>query len=575
MTDDIVLRIGGMAGTGLVTATDIIANIALRSGYQIFSSKDYASQIRGGHNNHTIRITTENVNADSDKIDILIAFDQLTLDKHIGSVKENGVVLINENIKFEKTNKINFITTNISEIEEKLKQKNLHNAVFSGAVAKCLGFSWDVYEAVISDRFAKKKELLNVFKEASLLGYNQAKKVFNYSKLKQESKLKLISGNDAISLGALKAGLTFHAQYPMTPVTGILHFLEKESVINKNLIVIQPEDEISTINMALGASYAGARAMTATSGGGFALMVESIGLAGMAEVPLVIIEGQRPGPSTGLPTKTEQGDLKFVINAGTGDFPLIVIAPSTIEECYTETKRAFYLAEKYHLPVIVLVDKHLTESFKTTNLDKEEKEFTFDYAKRINVINEIKENQLNEDGLFKRYASNETSRAFPGTTRGIYTCAGDEHNAVGEITEDPKIRMEMVQRRLEKVKLIEEELPLPELIGPENADLTIVSWGSNCGAITEAIEMLNKSNKEGNKVNFLNIKYMLPFQKEEIKSLLSKTKKLLLIENNIVGQLGQVIAENTGILIENKFLKYNGQTFNVNEICQEAKRWLG
>jgi 2-oxoglutarate/2-oxoacid ferredoxin oxidoreductase subunit alpha len=570
--DDIVLRIGGKAGTGLVTATNILTTIALKSGYQIFSSKDYASQIRGGHNYHTIRISKENVDADSNEIDILIAFDQLTLDKHIGSVKEKGIVLINENIKFEETNEINFVKINILEIENKLNQKNLHNAIFSGAAVKILGFQWEICETVINNHFNHKKELLRLFREASLLGYNQAKVFFEYSSQNTDENLSLISGNDAISLGALKAGLTFHVQYPMTPVTGILHYLEKESAKNKKITVIQPEDEIAAINMALGASYSGARAMTATSGGGFALMIESVGLAGMAEVPLVIIEGQRPGPSTGLPTKTEQGDLKFVVNAGTGDFPLAVIAPSTIEECYTETKRAFYFAEKYQLPVIVLVDKHLTESFKSTDLSTEEKEFTFDYNKRINIITKINDTQLNEVGLFKRYDPKETGRTLPGTKDGVYTCAGDEHNAVGQIIEDPEIRIEMVHRRLEKTKLIEKELPLPELIGPEDADLTIVSWGSNFGVISEAINILNKEEK---KVNFLNIKYVLPFQKEAIKSLLSKAKKLLLIENNIVGQLGQLIAENTGIVIENKFLKYNGQTFNVNEIYQEAKRWLG
>ena len=218
------------------------------------------------------------------------------------------------------------------------------------------------------------------------------------------------------------------------------------------------------------------------------------------------------------------------------------------------------------------MDKHLTESFKSTDLSTEEKEFTFDYNKRINIITKINDTQLNEVGLFKRYDPKETGRTLPGTKDGVYTCAGDEHNAVGQIIEDPEIRIEMVHRRLEKTKLIEKELPLPELIGPEDADLTIVSWGSNFGVISEAINILNKEEK---KVNFLNIKYVLPFQKEAIKSLLSKAKKLLLIENNIVGQLGQLIAENTGIVIENKFLKYNGQTFNVNEIYQEAKRWLG
>jgi 2-oxoglutarate/2-oxoacid ferredoxin oxidoreductase subunit alpha len=563
------LRIGGEAGMGTATAADLFAKIALKLGYHVFSSKDYCSQIRGGHNFHTVRISKEKVLADVQEINILLALDRQTLEKHIDLVTPNGIVIYNSNLNITKKEKIHFIPIEINALESELDEKNLLNVIFLGATIKCLGIDQSVYETILEDSFSHKFFLLNQFRKASLLGYNHVEKIITLPNPGHEQKIQLINGNDAISLGALRAGITFHAQYPMTPVTGILHYLEKESTTNKKLVVIQPEDEISTINMALGASYAGARAMTATSGGGFALMTESISLAGMAEIPLVIIEGQRPGPATGLPTKTGQDDLKFVVNAGHGEFPKVVIAPGNIEECYTETKRAFYLAERYQLPVIVLVDKHLTESFKDVNLEDEEKKFTFNYNTPINLVNEPKENQINEEGLFKRYSGEE--RVIPGTKKGIYTCAGDEHNEVGTITEDYNNRIRMVDRRSEKLNLLQKELPSLQLIGTKDADLTIVSWGSNKGAIEEAIKQISN---EGKEVNFLNLKYLFPFQKEEVLSLLQQSKKLLLIENNSTGQLGQLISENTGVSIKNQFLKYNGQTFMINELVTEIKKWL-
>jgi len=570
--NSLILRVGGEAGWGIATAADILAKLAIKLGYQIFSSKDYASQIKGGHNYHTIRISELEVSADLDKIDVLLALDKKTLDKHLLKTNLNGIVLYNDKINLEQveTNKT-FIPINLKQIEENLNQKNIQNAVFLGVTAKSLSIEFEILASVIKEHFHKKLELGENLIKAAQAGYDSVSKIKELPNLGKNNNPKFLNGNDAITLGALKAGLTFHAQYPMTPVSGILHNLAKEAVNNQNLTVIQPEDEIATINMALGASYAGARAMTATSGGGFALMIESMGLAGMAEIPLVVIEGQRPGPSTGLPTKTEQGDLKFVLSAGTGDFPHIVVAPGSIEECYTETKRAFYLAEKYQLPAIVLVDKNQTESFKTINLEQEENNFTFDYNQKINIINEIPESELNEDGIYKRYAANNSKRTIPGTVNGIYTCAGDEHDDVGCITEDKQIRNQMMERRMSKLKSILNELPDPKLIGHEDADLTVVSWGSNHGAIKEAVDKLNL---EGEKVNFLSIKFMLPFQTEQIKEFLTKSKRLVLIENNYSGQLGELISEKTGIQIYDKILKSDGSTFTVDEIYNELnKQW--
>ena len=566
----LALRVGGEAGWGIASAADIFSLIAIKLGYNVFASKDYASQIRGGHNYHTVRISKQPVLADVDKVNILLALDQRTFDLHLKSVIKEGIILVDEKVKLEqKDNRIVLIP--LKQTEEKLKEKNIHNAVFLGATAKCLGIEFDVLKEVIARYFKDKPNLIEKITLAAKEGFNAVKTITNLPAVSKSNQLlqlrpEFLTGNDTISKGALKAGLTFLAQYPMTPATGILHYLSQEAITNKKLTIVQPEDEIAAINFAVGASAAGARAMTATSGGGFALMVETYGLAGMAEIPLVIIEGQRPGPATGLPTKTGQGDLKFVLSAAPGDFPRVIIAPGDIGECYTETKRAFYLAEKYQLPVMVLVDKHLCESFQNINLSEIEKEFVFDYDKRINIIEKIGDKELNQDKIYRRYADGNLSRPLPGNQQGIFTYAGDEHNEVGYIIEDSETAKRMNERRMRKLDLIRKELPAVKLIGPKDADVTVVSWGSNKGAIIEAV---GKLNKEGKKINFLPIKFMCPFQ-DEIKTILEKIKQekklLVLTEANYSGQLGSLIREKTGIEIQDKFLRYDGKVFTVDDI---------
>ncbi len=567
-----MLRIGGEAGWGIATGADFLAKVGIKLGYNIFSTKEYASQIKGGHNFHTVRISEDPVGADVNQIDILLALDKETIIQHKSAVSPTGIILYDARVVIEDKNQ-HCIPIPLAKIESSLNEKNIHNSVFVGAALKVMGINFGVLAEIIKIEFAHKPTLQEIFLKSTRAGYDSVDAIKDKALISHKAAAinNFISGNDAITLGALKAGLTFHAQYPMTPVSGILHNLAQEATKNKELIVLQPEDEIAVINMALGASYAGSRSMVATSGGGFSLMAEALGLAGMSEIPLVIIEGQRPGPATGLPTKTEQGDLKFVLSAGTGEFPRVVIAPATIEDCYTETKRAFYLAEKYQLPVIVLIDKQLAESYKTVNLEDEEKRFVFDYGKRINIITEIKDAQLNSDGLFKRYAQSNLQRTLPGTPHGMFTCAGDEHNEVGEITEDAEIRVKMVQRRMNKLKLIAQELPSPQMSGEKDPELTVVSWGSNYGAIKEAVERLNSEKKS---VNFLSLKNMCPFHAEEVKPILSQSKKLLLIENNATGQLGELIAEKTGIIITDKLLRYDGSAFTVEEIYQELKQRL-
>ncbi len=569
VTDSFTIRIGGEAGQGTATAAEILAKIFLKLGYHLFTSKEYASQIQGGHNYHNLRVSINPVKAETKWINYLLAFNEFTLTKHKEFIAEKGIIFYDE--QYTSTLKKNKSINSVSLPWQKLKQQypQLLNAVFVGAIVKALGIDFNLLSEAVQEKFQHKLELQKMFLEAAKTGFGLTA-VSAQNKippLQSGLNLNYLTGKDAIVKGALKAGLTFHAQYPMTPVSGILHSLVQEAIKNKNLKVVQPEDEIAVISMALGASYTGARAMIATAGGGFALMVESLGLAGMAEIPLVIIEGQRPGPATGLPTKTEQGDLLFVLNAAPGDFPKVIIAPRNAEECYTETKRAFYLAEKYQLPVIVLVDKHLAESFQSLDLVKEEKVFQFDYPKRINILNEVKASYLNSDGLFKRYGS--LSRTIPGTKSGIYTCAGDEHDSVGYITEEPEIRVQMMQRRMHKLDLIAKELPKPELVGDKKAKTTILCWGNNFEAVKEALERLNS-----HRLNILALKYLWPFPAKEVKKLLASSKRLILLENNYSGQLGQLITQKTGIEIKDKILRYDGLPFTVEEVYAELKKRL-
>ena len=265
--------------------------------------------------------------------------------------------------------------------------------------------------------------------------------------------------------------------------------------------------------------------------------------------------------------KTVKGRLA---SAGVGDFPLAVIAPRTIAECYSETKRAFYLAEKYQLPVIVLVDKHLTESFQTVSLKEIKDEVKFNFNSRINLINEVKLSQLNKDGLFPRYQGNNLLRPIPGTKNGVYTSAGDEHDEVGEITENKEIRIKMMNRRMSKLPLLQKELPKPQLVGTKNAKITLVCWGSTTAAVAEAVAKLNSEKKS---VNYLALKNMFPFQEKEVQELLKKSKKLILVENNYSGQLGELIRAKTGIELKNKVLRSDGATFSTDDLIRELKPW--
>lgn len=575
-------KIGGAAGQGVKSSGIIFAKTCTRGGLYAFGYTEYPSLIKGGHNTYQVRVEEEPTGCIIKKINMLIALNKETIILHKEELATGAAIIydpdkttINEeeygrpDIKFIKVPAHKLLT------EEKLSPI-MENQVFLGASIALLEYDFEILASVIRDEFKDKGEKIE--KEdvlAARKGYEYVKQ--NYNTTEYEHKLKptgkqkkvFITGNEAIALGAIQGGLTFYSAYPMTPASSILHTLAKEQQ-KYRIVVKQTEDEISAINMAIGAATAGARAMTGTSGGGFALMNEGYSLAAMTETPLVIVEAMRGGPATGIPTWTEQSDLKFILNAGHGDFPRFVLAPGTPAEAYEMTQEALNIAEKYQTPVIIISDKHLSESHWAH--DPEE-------FKKIPIIRderatneELKE--LASKGIrFKRYSleteTGVSKRTIPGQHKnGIYLANSDEHDEYGYSTEDPEIRNKMMEKRLRKIEAYKKEMPpIPEY-GEEEYELLLICWGSTKEATIQATKWLNN---EGIKTKTIHINRISPFPKEQVKEKINKAKKTLNIEQNATAQMAQVIREQTGIEIKEHLLRYDGRPIMPEDILEKAK----
>lgn len=545
------------------------SKLATRSGYYIFDYAEYPSIIRGGHNVMQVTVGEEPVGAAYQNTDLLAALNQETLDLHLSELKP-GAGLIYDSEKCvlpDKTPKgVNFFAVPMNRMGKEIGNSFLlRNTVALGAATALWGGSLPILKNLLTEEFSKRHpELVANNHGVAQAGYDYILKHYAgkiQSILKPKTKIKpqvVITGNDAIALGAVAAGLQFAAIYPMTPISNILHNLapwqEKYGFIYK-----QPEDELAGINMAIGASFAGARALVATAGGGFCLMTEGYGLAAMTETPLVIVEGMRGGPATGLPTWTEQGDLRFVLHAHQGEFPRIVLAAGDVNEAFQLIMQAFNLADKYQTPVVVMVDKNLCEShqsvapFDCADYKINRGKFT------VEKVAEYKRYALAADGI--------SLRAIPGSGNEV-VANSDEHDRQGYSSEDAKNRTEQMEKRMKKLTTCaKNDLPAPQIIGPKKADLTIVSWGSNKGAILEA--MKNFSN-----VNFLHLTWLNPFPAKAVKNILAKAKKVLNIECNYSAQLAGLIKQHTGLEIANHLLKYNGRPFFPDEITARIKKVL-
>jgi 2-oxoglutarate ferredoxin oxidoreductase subunit alpha len=582
--NDFSFLIGGEAGAGISRSGFLLAKACMRGGLNVFGVNDYQSLIRGGHNFYIVRISDGEIYSQPDQVDLLIALNAETALRHKDELVSGGGIIYDENdinLKAEplsrKDLKLYPIPLKKIVVDELKEPHNLimRNTVALGATIAVTDYDFALLEEILRDTFKPEVAESNI--KAARKGYDHIKQNF---KSEFEYRLKktdtagrrriFLSGNEAVGLGALKAGCKFYVSYPMTPTTGLLHFMTSNER-SYSMIAMQPEGEVAAINMIAGAAFAGARTMTATSGGGFCLMSEGLGMAGMTETPVVVMVGQRPGPSTGLPTYSAQGDLRFVIHASQGEFPRVVVAPGDIEECFYETMRAFNWAEKYQLPVILLTDKYVDESEVSVE--------PFD-VNRVGIERgSLIADKYEGKGEYGRYEITETGvspRAVPSTKGTIVHANSDEHDEYGLTTEDPVTTTAMMDKRMRKlsaiVKEIEERnIEAIKFYGPEEAQATIISWGSTKGPIREAMKLLKS---EGVTVNYMQILYLHPFPKGEVEKVLLRTKKTIVIEQNKTSQLSSLIRDHNLRRVDHKILRYDGRPFNPGDLSERIKEVL-
>lgn len=544
------ILIGGAAGQGLVTISHLISKLLQRQGFYLFSNKDYMSRVRGGHNFIQIRFGDEPIDTFEKKVDLIIALNQETLDNHISKLKNKGKVLADISLVSNDARVCNY---SFVEKSKELGSHYLINSLFTGALFKSFDLKFDKLESVFQDLF-KDKELI----KSNLEAFNIAYDYFNTSFDSIESNFTdsiLISGSESIALGAITGGVGFYSAYPMSPSTGIMAYLSKKQSDAK-IVVEQAEDEIGAIEAAMGSSYAGLRSMTATSGGGFSLMSESLSFLGVSEIPLVVVDVQRPGPATGLPTRTSQGDLSFVVSAGHGEFPKVVMALTDVETAFYDIQRALNLADKFQVPVIVLGDQFLVDSKVTIP------PFNFN---KIPIKPCLASNDfLRKD--YKRYEITEhgvSPRILPSLYDSLTLIADShEHDEYGHITEDPDMVTAQVHKRMRKLPYISEKMEEPIYFGAEIPDVLLISWGSAMSPISEAVSVLNESKNVG----ALIFKDIYPLPVEFLFKYTSVAHKIINVEHNFEGQLAKLIKQETGISMTDSLLRYDGRQLSFEDI---------
>jgi 2-oxoglutarate ferredoxin oxidoreductase subunit alpha len=574
-------KVGGTQGEGIDSTGDIFATTLNRLGYYLFTYRHFMSLIKGGHTNYKVRVAESPVRYHGDDLDILVAFDQRTIDENVYELTEDGV-LIYDSSKLKSPVipdgiQVKLCPVPVTDMAKELGSPIMKNMVASGVSAAIVGLSADAFDSLIEERFGKKGEsVVESNKAAVRAGFEFAME--RYGVLKQLPNPQpaddggghlFISGNEAVGLGALAAGCRFLAAYPITPATEIMytalaHFPKYGGK------VLQAEDEIAACIMAIGANYAGVRAMTSTSGPGLSLMQEAIGLAGISETPLVIVDVMRGGPGTGLPTKTEQSDLNELVYGSHGEIPRIVLTPSTVEECFYYTAEAFNLAEKYQCPVIVATDLYLgmsKQSVPVGAIDFEK--VTIDRGELISD----EELLALTPGEYRRYAVTESGiskRSIPGQKNGRFVAMSNEHDeGANEEIEDPETRVQQMAKRMRKLDAFDPSALGVEYDGPETTEWTLVGFGSTRAQIGEAVKHLQV---KGVKVGHLQIKVVKPFPDALVKRYLSGAERILVVENNATGQLAELIRARVGFHDKiQSCLKFSGDPFTVEEILAHCK----
>lgn len=572
---NISLRIVGAAGKGTFTTGFLISKFFQKQNFNVVSTMDYPSLIKGGNNITNLRISSEKIHSDEKLCDILISFEATSLKDEVLKLKPNGILICREREKLDFLNpdiRIIKVSEEVLNKEFDLKFYNLFIfGILLGLFFKESKDILNLIELTIESKFgSKSKELKELAFNYSKLGVDYFLK--NYANLSYElsvdSNLKseslFIDGAEASVLGCIKAGVKFVAEYPMTPSTSFLTLMAKRSS-DYDILTKHVEDEISAVNMVIGASFAGVRSMTATSGGGFALMSEAVGFAAMSETPLVIFECMRTGPSTGIPTYTEQGDLKFVLNSSQGEFPIIVLALGDLNECFEYSFEAFNLAEIYQIPVVVLLDKHINDT-KCTVEKFDENKLKINRGKLIELSDKKLENYLRyeftKDGI--------SNRCLPGQEGGIHVSSSYEHDESGWTCEDGENHSKMMEKRFKKLDNISSDILMPKLYGSKDAKLTLIGWGSSKGSILDAIEKLNE---EGFSVNYLHFVFLNPLP-DELLDLLNCLNDTMIIEGNYTGQLKSILRERFLFNVEKTYFKYDGRPFYYEDIVEKVKEVL-
>jgi len=541
------IMIGGEAGQGIVTVGVVLAKALVRAGYSVVVTQSYHSRIRGGHNTFSIRVSAEPIAAPQEAVDLLVALNAETIVLHAAELSPRGLVVTDESHEHEAVGasclRVPFDT---------LASGPFASAAALAVAASLLGLDQGLVRTALADFFGEK--------HPELVGKNRAvlEKTFSwiadqavsFGKLPpaaDASARVMLNGNEAIALGALSAGAKFCSFYPMTPATSIALTLVKHAA-EAGLVCEQAEDEIAAISMALGASFAGAPAIVPTSGGGFALMTEGVSLAAMTETPVVIAVAQRPGPATGLPTRTEQADLEFVLHAGHGEFPRAIFAPGRVEECFTLARKAMELAEKYQGPVFLLTDQFLADSYRAVRpCGPEHWPPVGRYRAPENVTAPYRRFAFTENGV--------SPRLVPGAARHLVAADSDEHTEDGHITEDLGVRVKMVEKRLKKLEGLCAETVPPAFDGDDAAELLLVTWGSSAGSVREAVDVLRA---RGERAAALSFSQVWPLAPDQFLARLEGAKDVVAVEGNATAQFARLIRRETGFHIARRVLRYDG-----------------
>lgn len=578
---EVAVRVGGAAGDGIASVGETLARSLTRMGLHVFGLNAYQSVIRGGHVWFQARASPERVYSQGDGCDVLYALDRQTADVHMPGLTKGGVVVYDPE-KFQvPADRVpagaKALPVPTLEIARKYTtQSILQNAAGLGAVAFLSGIPLETLQRTLRDSFGRKAgDVVDWNLGAASDGYRHALEhgaPSDHAVAPAGAPKLLMGGNQAIALGAAAAGCKFLAQYPMTPASSIMHWMAAHAQA-LGIVVKQAEDELAAINMAVGASFAGVRAMTATSGGGFSLMVEGLGMAGMTETPVVVVESQRSGPSTGLPTKTEQGDLNLMLGAGQGEFPRAILAPSNPKEAFDLTVKAFQLAEAWQTPILVASDLHLSENFQS--VDREEISFDVEVPSLFAV-------EPNGHD-YKRYLytdSGVSPRALPGQAGLNFVAGSDEHDEKGHLISDVKAgipawigeRTRMMQKRMHKLDGLAAATDPPRVEGAKAPEVTFVAWGSTVGAVRDAMRLLAARGVPTNLVQALTV---YPVHGDAFRAALGGAKRTLLVEANYSGQFGRLLRAETGVELSERLLKYDGEPFSPLEIVGRALEMVG